>query len=112
MVTLDGNTLENIIDTDFTKVSNVSTPSWINSSPEIQPSIWSKPPQRIVYLIRVTDDLKWTLDQLLCGTSPVTLVDTTYDINDSVWVYSINAPWKGNEYYEKSWLLELELIKI
>lgn len=108
-VTLNGNTLSHIIDTSFVKRSKVSIPYWINQSSEINTNVWSKKPLTIVYTVRVTDALKWTIDQILTGASAITLVDTTYGLNNSVWVSSISATWKGDVNWSKPWNIEITL---
>ena len=111
-VTIDGNPLIHIIDTNFVEISQVSVPDWINENPELDTNIWSKKPFSIVYIARVTDAIKWALDQLLVAHNSITLIDTIYSINDSVWIRSINARWEGNIDYTSPWLLEIELIVI
>ena len=110
-VTLDGNTLTNIIDTLFSESSKISEPNWINQNPELQTTVWSKKPLKVTYVLMATDDLKWEIDQIVVGASAVTLVDTIYSINDNYWLSSVSAKWAGDKNWEYSWRIEIELIK-
>lgn len=109
---INGVLYDHIIDTLFSESNIVANPDWINQDAEVDTDIWSKKPLKIIYTLRVTDAEKWTLDQLLGDASAVTLVDTTYDLNVSVWVSSINATWEGDINWSKPWNIEITLTVI
>lgn len=111
-VTLDGNTLTNIIDVLFSEVKNVSNLDWINQSVDIDVDIWSKKPLSIIYILRVTNAEKWILDQLLLACQKILLEDNIYDEDTYVWVRSINTKWEGHINWLYPWLIEIELVKV
>lgn len=111
-VEIDGNALTHIIDTNFGEEKNVSAPDWINQDPEIDTNVWSGTPLIIVYAARVTDAIKWALDQLLIAHQKIYMEDDTYNIIAEVWVRSINETWEGDVDYSNPWLLEIELVVI
>ena len=111
-ISLGGNTLTRVIDTLFSETSVVAIPEWVNSTPDLDMDIWSKKPLTIVYVVRVTDAMKWILDQILLAHTAINLTDTKYSINANYWLRSITATWEGSIHYAEPWGLELELIKV
>lgn len=110
-ITLGGNVLDYIVDTLFNEENMVSNPEWVNQiSVDIDTNVWAKKPIFVTYRFRLTDDEKWILDQLLLACSLTTLVDSTYTLNNSVWILSVDAIWEGNINYTKPWLFTIELV--
>lgn len=111
-VTLGGTSLTNIIDTLFTEVNKVSIQEFVNTTPTLGTDVWSKKPMRITYIMRVTHAMKWTLDQKIIAYASVTLNDTIYSINTTVWITRIAAVWEGHINWAFPWRYEVEVIKV
>ena len=110
-VTINGTDFNHIIDVVTKKASVVSLPEWINdSTPDIDTNVWNRKPYWIIYTLRVTNALKWILDQLLTGHTQVTLSDTIEGISGSYWVQSIEASWRGDKNWTNPWLITMELL--
>ena len=110
-ITIDGDTYTEIIGTEFSEVSRVQLPEWINDAiPDIKTGFWNKSPLRITYMIRITDAQKWALDQNLIGHTTVTLVDGDYDIDNTVWVRKVDVTYARRRNDTKRWLMTVELI--
>src|SRR3972149_7589438 len=109
-ITIDGNVFEHIIDTMFGETKSVHKPEFVNNpSPIIDDAIWNRSVLKVTYTIRLTDNEKWILDQLLFGHALVNLTDATYGINNDVWVQNIKASYSAKENWEKPWEYEISL---
>ena len=111
-ISINGNVINYIIDTNFINISQVAIPEWINRDSELETNIWSNKPLKIVYILRNTDSIKWILDQILLAHIAVNLTDTKYSINTNYWVYSISSTWEGHNDYILPWKIEINLIKV
>lgn len=109
-VTLDGNSLTHIVDTDFVETINVHIPDFVGRDPEIDSTHWNRQAFRVTYILRTTNALKWILDQILIGHTQKALVDTDYGINTNVFMVKLEAVWEGNTNHTKPWLVTIELI--
>lgn len=111
-VTLGGASLTNIIDTLFTEINRVSIPEFVNTAPTLGTEVWSKKPMKITYILRVTHAMKWILDQKIVAYTSITLNDTTYSINTTVWITKVAVVWEGNINWAFPWRYEIEVIKV
>ena len=112
-ITINGTTFEHIIDTIFAETEVVHKPEFINNpNPIIDDAVWDRSALKVTYVIRLTDNEKWILDQFLFGHTLVNLTDAIYGLNNDVWVENIQALWSGNINWEKPWEYEVTLIII
>jgi len=66
----------------------------------------------ITYTTRLTDAQKWALDVKMNAYASVTLDDTTYSINATVWITKIEATYEGNVNWALPWRYEITVIKV
>jgi len=113
MVTINGVTYTYIIDTEFDEGDvELGSPEWINDNTPEFGSVWSRGRRAITYTLRCTNAQKWALDQLITGCSAITLVDSLYGFNGSVWASKIEAEWDAQTNYAYPWKIVLTLIPI
>lgn len=115
MVTINETDYSFVIDVEFSQIKNVMLPEYINiTGPDvdIDTNVWNQGVKRITYTMRVTDVEKWVLDQLLTGHIPINLTDSTYGLNNNVWVAGITADYQRNMNDIYRWLITIELIII
>jgi hypothetical protein len=105
-----------VIEFSCDETNNPSLPKWINQSPDIDKTVWTKSFLEMNYTLRCSDAEKYALEQLQLLHSTVHLYDETY-ITDpwlyfEVWIKEINATYAGNEDFSKPWRIELKLIVV
>lgn len=116
-IILDGSTYAYIVDTLFSETSDVSEPEFLNqgSTPQagvtLDENVWNKGPFKVTYVMRVTSEQKWVLDQLLHTHGSINLTDATYGINDNAFVTKIEAEWNPNN-HNYPWTLTVDLVLI
>jgi len=92
-----------VIDMNVDDTTTIFTPTWLNTSPSLDTSVWNKEIEEVSYTVRATHYGKWVLDQVLIGHVLVNLTDDHYGIDTNVWMREISIehdqtnrskPWK------------------
>lgn len=109
-VTLDGTTLDHILDWNTEEETTIAIPQFVNKiTPTIDEDIWDRSPNIFTITCRVSDTNKAAIETSAGNHAIVVLnVDgTPYN----VWIRTISSQWKGDINFAKPWLVGIELIE-
>jgi hypothetical protein len=92
----------------------VALPEWINdATPDIDTNVWSKKIETYTYTMRLSDAMKWTIDQILLNHALVLWVDDTRNFivsPRSAWLRKIDAAYEGDINFARPWKVTIELV--
>lgn len=82
-----------ILNFTTTHSSSVAIPEWVNQSPTIDTSIWSRRKEILTYDVRLSDAALVKLRTLQATHALIDFVDAVYGKTGHVWIESWEATW-------------------
>lgn len=116
-ISLAGYTFDYIVDVLFSEGSECSEPEFLNQGTvpvvgvELDYNIWTRTPFKMAYILRVTSQQKYVLDQIVSSGSTVNLTDAKYSLNITVWMSKLEAEWNPNN-HNYPWTVIIDIIKV
>jgi len=113
-VTIDGHTLDFVLDFERTDKHPPMLPDWINQTEAVDNYLWNECVLDVAYTCRMTNAEKWVMDTTLRNHSKVVYEDFIHNIfsiagaGNGVWVSSIDAQW-DNTNWAKPWKVTVSI---